>query len=94
MYPSERTLVESLVKAAVASTLRAMHIPRHRRLAQIVAISDGGYLGFGVDILDDSDDLRAVEWYSRRLGRIYVGKTLTHGSSYLKTPRIRQRDCL
>lgn len=33
-----------------------------------------GYLGIGVDILDDSDDLRAVEWYSRRFGRIYVGK--------------------
>lgn len=81
LYPSERTLMESLVKVAVDDDGDGALVPEGH--AQIsgwgyslrASISQTvRYLGVKEDIIDDSDEPRAIDWYSKRFGRIYVDK--------------------
>lgn len=72
LYPSERTLMEdgdgALVPEGHAQisgwgySLRAL-------ISQTVR-----YLGIKEDIIDNSDERRAINWYSKQFGRIYVDK--------------------
>ncbi|GIK07626.1 hypothetical protein Aspvir_003292 [Aspergillus viridinutans] len=68
-YPDEETLIESLVKAAIDEESLGHSIWGSLLEAWVSMMV--GYLDIQNDIIDNSDDERAVAWYSKHFGRIY-----------------------
>ncbi|KAF5861178.1 hypothetical protein ETB97_000552 [Aspergillus alliaceus] len=80
LYPSERILLESFVKAAVDDDSLSSEgggysdITSWGELLRSWVSMMVGYLGIGKDTIDFSSDKRAMDWYSRNFGRIYEEK--------------------
>lgn len=81
LYPSEWILMESLLRVAVDGDGYGALVPEgHAKISAWGYLTRAWisqmveYLGFKENIIDDSDDTRAIDWYSKRFGRIYVDK--------------------
>ncbi|RAK98171.1 uncharacterized protein BO80DRAFT_495813 [Aspergillus ibericus CBS 121593] len=73
LYPHERPLVESFVKAAVDDESidenGFLNITSWGDMLRSCVSMMVGYLGIENDILDDCDNERAVAWFSKNFGR-------------------------
>ncbi|OJD20410.1 hypothetical protein ACJ73_08254 [Blastomyces percursus] len=70
LYPHQRTLLESLVRAAVVEEANAGFTSWAASMKAWVSMMVG-YLGLENDILDDCLDEQVVTWYSTHFGRIH-----------------------
>ncbi|PGH23736.1 hypothetical protein AJ80_02165 [Polytolypa hystricis UAMH7299] len=73
LYPHQRTLLESLVRAAVDEESHAGFTAWAAEMAAWVSMMVG-YLGLENDILDDCLDEQVAAWYSTHFGRIHESK--------------------
>lgn len=73
LYPQQRTLLESLVRAAVDEENNSGFTDWAASIKAWISMMVG-YLGLGNDILDDCVDEQVTTWYSTHFGRLHESK--------------------
>lgn len=73
LYPHPRTLLESLVRAAIDEGTSAGFTSWAASIEAWIPMMVG-YLGLENDILDDCSDEKVLAWYSTHFGRLYESK--------------------